>query len=102
MKDFEYSEALRETLQELREDAMLIGLALLGTQGAVDKLTRDCLLRLADYLNRMSMISLHFAESICDCHIHYIIAVITCSATFRPSTAALVMPPAYPAPSPQG
>lgn len=52
MKDFEYSEALRETLQELREDAMLIGLALLGTQGSVDKLTRDCLLRLADYLNQ--------------------------------------------------
>ena len=52
MTDFEYSECLKETLQELREDAMLIALSLLGAQVSIDKLTLDCLLRLTDYLNQ--------------------------------------------------
>ena len=52
MTDFEYSECLRETLQELREDTMLIALSLLGAQVSIDKLTLDCLLRLTDYLNQ--------------------------------------------------
>ena len=52
MTDFEYSECLKETLQELREDAKLIDLALLGAQASIDKLTLDCLLRLTDYLNQ--------------------------------------------------
>ena len=52
MTDFEYSECLKETLQELREDAMLLDMALLGCQVSIDKLTLDCLLRLTDYLQQ--------------------------------------------------
>ncbi len=52
MTDFEHTECLRETLQELREDAQLIHLSLLGAQTSVDPLTLDCLLRLTDYLNQ--------------------------------------------------
>ena len=52
MTSFEYSECLRETLQDLREDAMLLVLALNGVRSSVDSLTLDCLLRLNDYLNQ--------------------------------------------------
>lgn len=52
MNEFEYSECLKETLQELKEDALLLDLALLGAQEFIDKLTLDCLLRLSDYLGQ--------------------------------------------------
>ena len=52
MTDFDQSECLQETLQELQEDARLIHLSLLGAQTSVDKLTLDCLLRLTDYLSQ--------------------------------------------------
>lgn len=52
MTDREHSECLEETLQELRQDAKLLGLALMGSQVSIDDLTLDCLLRLADYLNQ--------------------------------------------------
>ena len=52
LDEFEHSECVKETLQELREDAMLIALSLLGAQVSIDKLTLDCLLRLTDYLNQ--------------------------------------------------
>ena len=52
MTVFEQAECLRETLQELREDARLLHLSLLGAQTSVDKLTLNCFLRLMDYLNQ--------------------------------------------------
>lgn len=52
MTEFEYSECLEETLQGLREDGRLLNLALMGAEISVDRLTLDCLMRLADYLNQ--------------------------------------------------
>ena len=52
MTGLEYSECLQETLQDLREDAALLRLALLGARVSIDRLTLDCLLRLSDYLNQ--------------------------------------------------
>lgn len=48
----EHSECVQETLQDLREDAALLQLALLGAQASIDELTLSCLLRLADYLKQ--------------------------------------------------
>lgn len=48
----EYTECLEETLQELREDAMLLELTLLGAQCSIDCLTLNCLQRLTDYLQQ--------------------------------------------------
>lgn len=45
-------ESLRDTLQDLREDAALLRLALMGAEASMDRLTLDCLLRLSDYLNQ--------------------------------------------------
>ena len=52
MANFEQEENLREALQDLREDAALLRLALLGARVSIDRLTLDCLLRLSDYLNQ--------------------------------------------------
>ena len=52
MADFEQEENLREALQDLREDAALLRLALMGARVSIDSLTLDCLLRLSDYLNQ--------------------------------------------------
>lgn len=52
MTGFEYSEHLQETLQDLREDAALLNLALLGARVSIDELTLTCLLRLTDYLDQ--------------------------------------------------
>lgn len=52
MTKIEYTECLEETLQELREDATLIELTLMGAQRAMDSLTLSCLQRLTDYLQQ--------------------------------------------------
>ena len=52
MTGLEYSECLQETLQDLREDAALLNLALLGARVSIDDLTLACLLRLTDYLDQ--------------------------------------------------
>ena len=52
MTDCEKTECVRETLHELREDAELIRIALLGAEASVDQLTWECLLRLTDYLKQ--------------------------------------------------
>lgn len=52
MTKTEYTECLEETLQELREDATLIELTLMGAQRAMDSLTLSCLQRLTDYLQQ--------------------------------------------------
>lgn len=52
MTALEHHECLRETLQELQEDAALMRMALLGGQAAMDRLTFSCLLRLSDYLRQ--------------------------------------------------
>ncbi len=48
----EFSKCMQETLQDLREDAALLQLTLLGAQASIDKLTLNCLLRLTDYLKQ--------------------------------------------------
>ncbi|MGN0985311.1 MAG: hypothetical protein ACI4OU_02355 [Candidatus Enterenecus sp.] len=52
MTDFEEEEGLRAAFQDLREDAALLRLALLGARVSTDRLTLDCLLRLSDYLDQ--------------------------------------------------
>lgn len=52
MTNLEHTECLEETLQELREDAMLLELTLLGAQCSIDCLTLSCLQRLTDYLQQ--------------------------------------------------
>lgn len=52
MNDLSHDKCILETLQDLREDASLLHLCILGLQGSVDELTRVCLLRLTDYLNQ--------------------------------------------------
>ena len=49
---FDHDECVRETLQDLREDAALLHLALMGAQVSIDELTWTCLLRLSDYLDQ--------------------------------------------------
>lgn len=77
MTDFEYSECLEETLQELREDAMLLNLALLGAQVSIDELTHDCLLRLTDYLQQ---------------HVNDICALCKCGCSPEPCTQTTDLP----------
>lgn len=43
---------IQETLRDLREDAALLRLTVLGARGHMDRLTRDCLIRLSDYLGQ--------------------------------------------------
>ena len=52
MRNFDHDECVKETLQELREDAALLHLALMGAQVSIDELTWTCLLRLSDYLDQ--------------------------------------------------
>ena len=52
MVELEHSESLEETLQDLKEDAELIRIVLLGAQGSTDALTLRCILRLSDYLTQ--------------------------------------------------
>ena len=52
MNDLCHDKCILETLQDLREDASLLRLCILGLQDSVDELTRVCLLRLTDYLNQ--------------------------------------------------
>ena len=46
------SECVQETLRDLQEDAALLRLSILGSEGSIDGLTRTCLLRLTDYLTQ--------------------------------------------------
>lgn len=48
----ERSECIKETLQDLQEDATLLQLTLMGAHASIDKLTLSCLLRLTDYLKQ--------------------------------------------------
>lgn len=48
----DFSEQLKDALEDLSEDVELIRLTLLGAQGAADKMTLRCLLRLSDYLEQ--------------------------------------------------
>lgn len=50
MTDSIRSDCLRESLQDLQEDAQLLRLAILAAQDSMDALTHACLLRLCDYL----------------------------------------------------
>lgn len=52
MTNLEHTECLEETLQELREDATLLELTLMGAQRFMDSLTLSCLQRLTDYLQQ--------------------------------------------------
>lgn len=52
MTIFDRNECIKEVLQDLQEDTLLLRLSILGLQGSVDELTRVCLLRLTDYLNQ--------------------------------------------------
>ena len=52
MTTFGHDQYVRETLRELREDAALLRMALLGGQSSMDGLTFSCLLRLSDYLRQ--------------------------------------------------
>lgn len=52
MADSVRSECIQETLRDLREDTALLRLTVLGTRGHMDRLTRDCLIRLIDYLGQ--------------------------------------------------
>ena len=52
MSYFERNECIQETLHELREDTMLLRMALRGVEAFADQLTRDCLMRLTDYLQQ--------------------------------------------------
>ena len=48
----DYAECLQESLNDLREDARLLQIALRGVRAPADELTMNCLLRLTDYLNQ--------------------------------------------------
>lgn len=52
MTIFDRNECIKEVLQDLQEDTLLLRLSILGLQGSVDELTSVCLLRLTDYLNQ--------------------------------------------------
>ncbi len=52
MKTSDQLEQIQEAMQDLREDAALLQLALLGAQASVDRMTLSCLLRLNDYLKQ--------------------------------------------------
>lgn len=52
MADSVRLECIQETLRDLREDSALLRLTVLGARGRMDRLTRDCLIRLSDYLEQ--------------------------------------------------
>ena len=49
---FDRQQDLEETKEDLLQDVQLLRLALRGAEGAIDRLTLDCLLRLTDYLEQ--------------------------------------------------